>query len=175
MSAVGDILVHFSVVQPLGRRSLPEGARVMCRTVGARPRAAGVRDIVDRPDRRGRAAAPRAARPRPGRSRRDDRRRRAVRAGRGEVVQPAERIRLPDSRRGRRGHLRAHGNAAPRGGSRRSSRASRYARGWWTAARGRSPPRWIARTGSPISEHPDRRRPSFVVRPSAVAACATRR
>ena len=29
--AVGDILVHFSVVQPHGRRSLPEGARVMCR------------------------------------------------------------------------------------------------------------------------------------------------
>lgn len=29
--AVGDILVHFSVVQPLGRRSLPEGARITCR------------------------------------------------------------------------------------------------------------------------------------------------
>lgn len=27
----GDILVHFSVLQPLGRRSLPEGARVVCR------------------------------------------------------------------------------------------------------------------------------------------------
>ena len=31
--AVGDILIHFSVVQPLGRRSLPEGARVTCRAV----------------------------------------------------------------------------------------------------------------------------------------------
>jgi CspA family cold shock protein len=27
---VGDILVHFSVLQPHGRRSLPEGARVEC-------------------------------------------------------------------------------------------------------------------------------------------------
>lgn len=26
--AMGDVLVHFSVLQPLGRRSLPEGARV---------------------------------------------------------------------------------------------------------------------------------------------------
>ncbi len=31
--AVGDILIHFSVVQPLGRRSLPEGTRVTCRVV----------------------------------------------------------------------------------------------------------------------------------------------
>ena len=29
----GDILVHFSVLQPHGRRSLPEGARVECRAV----------------------------------------------------------------------------------------------------------------------------------------------
>ena len=29
--AVGDILVHFSVLQPHGRRSLPEGARIECR------------------------------------------------------------------------------------------------------------------------------------------------
>ncbi|MEG3123582.1 cold-shock protein [Sphingomonas sp. GB1N7] len=27
---VGDILIHFSVLQPHGRRSLPEGARVQC-------------------------------------------------------------------------------------------------------------------------------------------------
>ena len=27
-SAIGDVLVHFSVLQPHGRRSLPEGARV---------------------------------------------------------------------------------------------------------------------------------------------------
>lgn len=31
--AVGDILVHFSVLQDHGRRSLPEGARVVCETV----------------------------------------------------------------------------------------------------------------------------------------------
>ncbi|UUL84132.1 cold shock domain-containing protein [Sphingomonas qomolangmaensis] len=30
---VGDILVHFSVLQDHGRRSLPEGARVECRAV----------------------------------------------------------------------------------------------------------------------------------------------
>ena len=30
---VGDILVHFSVLQPHGRRSLPEGARVQCLAV----------------------------------------------------------------------------------------------------------------------------------------------
>jgi CspA family cold shock protein len=29
-SGVGDILVHFSILEPLGRRSLPEGARVEC-------------------------------------------------------------------------------------------------------------------------------------------------
>lgn len=29
----GDILIHFSVLQPLGRRSLPEGARVECLAV----------------------------------------------------------------------------------------------------------------------------------------------
>src|SRR3546814_13602289 len=27
---VGDILIHFTVLQPHGRRSLPEGARVEC-------------------------------------------------------------------------------------------------------------------------------------------------
>ncbi len=31
--AAGDILIHFSVLQPLGRRSLPEGARVECLAV----------------------------------------------------------------------------------------------------------------------------------------------
>ena len=40
--AVGDILIHFSVVQPLGRRSLPEGARVTCR---AAVRARGLQAI----------------------------------------------------------------------------------------------------------------------------------
>lgn len=29
----GDVLVHFSVLQPHGRRSLPEGARIECRAV----------------------------------------------------------------------------------------------------------------------------------------------
>ena len=31
--AVGDVLIHFSVLQPHGRRSLPEGARVECQAV----------------------------------------------------------------------------------------------------------------------------------------------
>lgn len=31
--AVGDILIHFSVLQAHGRRSLPEGARIECRAV----------------------------------------------------------------------------------------------------------------------------------------------
>lgn len=30
---IGDILIHFSVIQPHGRRSLPEGARVVCHAV----------------------------------------------------------------------------------------------------------------------------------------------
>ncbi len=42
---VGDILIHFSVVQPLGRRSLPEGARVTCVTV-ARDRGVQAREIL---------------------------------------------------------------------------------------------------------------------------------
>jgi len=29
-AGIGDILVHFSILEPLGRRSLPEGARVEC-------------------------------------------------------------------------------------------------------------------------------------------------
>ncbi|MFL9841381.1 cold shock domain-containing protein [Sphingomonas sp. ST-64] len=41
----GDILVHFSVLQPLGRRSLPEGARVEC-TVVQRERGLQAREIV---------------------------------------------------------------------------------------------------------------------------------
>jgi CspA family cold shock protein len=32
-AGVGDILIHFSVLQAHGRRSLPEGARVECRAV----------------------------------------------------------------------------------------------------------------------------------------------
>ena len=41
----GDILIHFSVLQPLGRRSLPEGARVEC-TVVQRERGLQAREIV---------------------------------------------------------------------------------------------------------------------------------
>lgn len=42
---VGDILVHFSVLQDHGRRSLPEGARVECVAV-ARERGLQAREIV---------------------------------------------------------------------------------------------------------------------------------
>ena len=42
---IGDILVHFSVVQPLGRRSLPEGARVTC-LVSERDRGLQAREIL---------------------------------------------------------------------------------------------------------------------------------
>lgn len=31
--SIGDVLIHFSVLQPHGRRSLPEGARVDCHAV----------------------------------------------------------------------------------------------------------------------------------------------
>ncbi len=41
----GDILLHFSVLQPHGRRSLPEGARVSC-TVVQRERGLQARDIL---------------------------------------------------------------------------------------------------------------------------------
>jgi cold shock protein len=43
--AIGDILIHFSVLQDHGRRSLPEGARVECRTI-QRPRGMQAREIV---------------------------------------------------------------------------------------------------------------------------------
>jgi CspA family cold shock protein len=43
--AVGDILVHFSVVQPHGRRSLPEGARIKTMAV-RRGRGYQAREIV---------------------------------------------------------------------------------------------------------------------------------
>lgn len=42
---VGDILLHFTVLQPHGRRSLPEGARVEC-TVTRRERGLQARDIL---------------------------------------------------------------------------------------------------------------------------------
>ncbi|WP_093666072.1 cold-shock protein [Sphingomonas gellani] len=43
--ALGDILIHFSVLQPHGRRSLPEGARVETRAV-LRGRGYQAREIV---------------------------------------------------------------------------------------------------------------------------------
>lgn len=42
---IGDILVHFSVLQPHGRRSLPEGARVECLAVH-RERGLQAREIL---------------------------------------------------------------------------------------------------------------------------------
>jgi CspA family cold shock protein len=42
---VGDILIHFTVLQPHGRRSLPEGARVECVAV-QRERGLQAREIV---------------------------------------------------------------------------------------------------------------------------------
>ena len=42
---IGDILVHFSVLQPHGRRSLPEGARVECLAV-QRERGLQAREIL---------------------------------------------------------------------------------------------------------------------------------
>ncbi|ODP36720.1 cold-shock protein [Sphingomonas turrisvirgatae] len=44
--SVGDILIHFSVLQPHGRRSLPEGARVEC-TVVRRERGFQASEIFD--------------------------------------------------------------------------------------------------------------------------------
>ncbi|HEY0623112.1 cold-shock protein [Sphingomonas sp.] len=44
-AAAGDILIHFSVLQPHGRRSLPEGARVEC-TVLRRERGLQAREIL---------------------------------------------------------------------------------------------------------------------------------
>lgn len=43
---VGDILIHFSIVQPLGRRSLPEGARVTAR-VARRQRGLQATELLD--------------------------------------------------------------------------------------------------------------------------------
>lgn len=42
---IGDILVHFSVLQPHGRRSLPEGARVECLAV-RRDRGLQAREVL---------------------------------------------------------------------------------------------------------------------------------
>lgn len=42
---VGDILVHFSVLQPHGRRSLPEGARLVCIAV-QRDRGYQAREVL---------------------------------------------------------------------------------------------------------------------------------
>jgi cold shock protein len=44
--AVGDVLVHFSVLQPHGRRSLPEGARIGCWVI-RRERGFQAREILD--------------------------------------------------------------------------------------------------------------------------------
>jgi len=45
MPEVGDVLIHFSVLQPHGRRSLPEGARIDCLAV-RRDRGYQAREIV---------------------------------------------------------------------------------------------------------------------------------
>ncbi len=42
----GDILIHFSVLRDVARRTLPEGARLVCETVD-RPRGRQVRAIVE--------------------------------------------------------------------------------------------------------------------------------
>ncbi len=42
----GDVLIHFSVLRSVARRSLPEGARLVCDVV-ERPRGRQVRTIVD--------------------------------------------------------------------------------------------------------------------------------
>lgn len=44
-AAVGDILIHFTVLQDHGRRSLPEGARVECTAV-KRQRGLQAREII---------------------------------------------------------------------------------------------------------------------------------
>lgn len=44
-ASVGDILVHFSILQDHGRRYLPEGARVTCRVVH-RPRGFQAREVL---------------------------------------------------------------------------------------------------------------------------------
>ena len=58
--AIGDILLHFSVLHDHGRRSLPEGARVVCETIrrerGLQARAILSIDLTDA------AVAPRTAR-----------------------------------------------------------------------------------------------------------------
>lgn len=41
----GDVLIHFSVLRPLGRRSLPEGARAVCKAIH-RERGLQARSIV---------------------------------------------------------------------------------------------------------------------------------
>lgn len=41
----GDVLIHFSVLRPFGRRSLPEGARAVCRAV-RRDRGLQAREVV---------------------------------------------------------------------------------------------------------------------------------
>ncbi|MBX9880949.1 MAG: cold shock domain-containing protein [Sphingomonas sp.] len=45
-SGLGDILVHFTVLQPHGRRSLPEGARIDCVAI-KRDRGYQAREIVN--------------------------------------------------------------------------------------------------------------------------------
>jgi len=42
----GDVLIHFSVLRDVARRTLPEGARLTCDTV-QRPRGRQVRTIID--------------------------------------------------------------------------------------------------------------------------------
>jgi cold shock protein len=41
----GDVLIHFSALRPFGRRSLPEGARAVCRAV-RRDRGLQAREII---------------------------------------------------------------------------------------------------------------------------------
>src|SRR5712671_4162430 len=109
-----DILLHVTCLRRDGFQTAYEGARVVAEVLSVLPRPVDGR--VD-----GDPSLDVAAGPHPRHCDADQR----ARAGDGEVVQPAPRLRLPDPRRGHPGHLRPHGDAAPLRPRRTSTRPDR--------------------------------------------------
>ncbi len=105
-SGEGDVLIHVTVLRRDGFQTIYEGARVVAEAQ-RRDKGMQVFRVLSVTAGRGRASVAIAADAAAGAG--DQCRR--LRDRRRQMVQPRARLRLPDPRRGHRGHLRPYGDA----------------------------------------------------------------